>query len=89
MTGFQTQVNIDMNKPDATVDKPILLSVELANVDVAYQLAQFCRRSTYSLFFDMTEVHLPEGERQTRAYQMIAGIEAVQRALGEAGYNPR
>lgn len=70
-------------------DKPISLNVEIANDEVAIQLAQFCKRSTFSMFFEITEAHLPEVERKERAYQMIAGIEAVQRALSEAGISPR
>lgn len=56
---------------------------------VAMQLAQFCKRSTFDIFFDLTEAHLTYDERRTRAYQMIAGIEAVARSLSEAGYSPR
>lgn len=59
------------------------------NEDVAMQLAQFCKRSTFDQFYDLTEAHLPHEERQRRAYQMIGGIEAVQRALGESGFAPR
>jgi hypothetical protein len=62
-----------------------------ASVDpaVAMQLAQFCKRSTFDTFFDFTEAHLTYEERRTRAYQMIAGIEAVSRSLAESGYSPR
>ena len=42
--------------------------------EVAMQLAQFCKRSTFNKFYDLTEAHLPHDERQRRAYQMIAGI---------------
>lgn len=57
--------------------------------EVALQLAQFCKRSTFSEFYDLTEAHLSHDERTTRAYQMITGIDAVSRALAEAGYAPR
>jgi len=57
--------------------------------DVAYQLAQFAKRSTFNTFFEFTEAHLPDAERKQRAYQMIAGIEAIGAALAEAGYAPR
>lgn len=57
--------------------------------EVAHQLAQFCKRSTYSTFFEFTEPHLSNEERTSRAYQMISGIEAVAGALAEAGYAPR
>ncbi len=59
------------------------------NEDLAMQLAQFCKRSTFDQFYDLTEAHLPHEERQRRAYQMIGGIEAVQRALSECGFSPR
>jgi hypothetical protein len=59
------------------------------NEEVALQLAQFCKRSTFDQFFDLTEAHLDHEERTRRAYQMIAGIEAVQRALDQSGFAPR
>lgn len=57
--------------------------------DIAHQLAQFCKRSTFGDFYDHTEAYLPDDERKTRAYQMISGIEAVQRGLSECGFAPR
>jgi hypothetical protein len=57
--------------------------------DVAHQLAQFCKRSTFNDFLDHTEAHLPYDERQRLAYKMIAGIEAVQAGLRAAGFAPR
>lgn len=58
--------------------------------DVAWQLAQFCKRSTFSQFYDLTEAHLDDEERKRRAYQMISGIGAVQGALSDqAGVEPR
>jgi hypothetical protein len=57
--------------------------------EVAMQLAQFCKRSTFNEFYNLTEAHLPYDERQRRAYQMIAGSEAVQGALSEIGIAPR
>lgn len=67
----------------------ITISVEM-DEDVAYQLAQFCKRSTFSQFFDLTEAHEDHEVRQRRAYQMISGIEAVQAALAkQAGIAPR
>ena len=41
------------------------------------------------MFYDLTEAHLPANERQHLAYLMIGGIEAVQRALADAGHDPR
>lgn len=57
--------------------------------DIAWQLAQFCKRSTFDVFFDLTEQHLPYDERRERAYAMIAGIDKVAAALSEAGVAPR
>jgi hypothetical protein len=57
--------------------------------EVAWELAQFCKRSTFDTFYELTEAHLAHEERQRRAYLMISGIEAVQKALGDAGYAPR
>lgn len=68
---------------------PIVLTVEFSDKAVAYQLAQFCKRSTFDDFYNLTEAHLPHNERVARAYQMIAGIESVQRALAGAGFSPR
>jgi hypothetical protein len=68
--------------------KPVTISVQL-DEDVAHQLAQFCKRSTFDTFYSFTEAHLPHDERQQRAYQMIAGITLVQRALASAGHAPR
>lgn len=59
------------------------------NEDVALQLAQFCKRSTFDQFYDRTDAYVPPGERVNRAYQMRDGIEAVQRALSESGFSPR
>lgn len=67
----------------------VTFSVTVSDEDVAYQLAQFCKRSTFNDFYDYTEAHLDQDERKRRAYQMIAGIEAVQAGLREAGYAPR
>lgn len=57
--------------------------------DVAMQLAQFAKRSTFATFLDQTEAHLSDDERTSRAYKMIAGIEAVAAGLADAGYSPR
>ncbi len=57
--------------------------------EVARQLAQFCKRSTFDQFYQLTEAHLSREERTERAYQMIAGIDAVARALADVGLSPR
>jgi hypothetical protein len=59
------------------------------DAEAAYQLAQFCKRSHFSLFCELTEAHLPGDVRESRAYRMMSGIEAVQRGLAEAGFAPR
>lgn len=66
----------------------MIISVEL-DPDVAYQLAQFCKRSTFNMFLDSTEAHLTYEDRRTRAYQMIAGIEAIAAGLSRSGVSPR
>lgn len=68
-------------------DKTITLT--LANGDVAWQLAQFCKRVGYEAAYELTEAHLSPDERRERAYQMLAGIDAVSRGLAEAGIAPR
>jgi hypothetical protein len=57
--------------------------------EVAEQLAQFAKRATFVTFYEFTEAHLSHDERKERAYQMIAGIEAVGGALANAGHAPR
>lgn len=66
-----------------------ILTVDLANSEVATQLAQFCKRSTFNQFYELTEEYLSQEERKHRAYQMIAGIESLQKALAQAGFDPR
>lgn len=68
---------------------PITITAQLDDDDVAQQLAQFCKRSTFDTFYQFTEAHLPHEERRERAYQMIRGIERVQGALASAGFAPR
>jgi predicted transcriptional regulator len=67
---------------------PVTITVELDD-DVAAQLAQFCKRSTFDTFFDFTEAHLTYEERRERAYKMINGIERIQAALAKVGHAPR
>jgi hypothetical protein len=68
--------------------EPVTFTVTLDD-DSAWELAQFCKRSTFDTFFDFTEAHLSYDERRALAYRMIYGIEQVQRALAKAGYTPR
>jgi hypothetical protein len=67
----------------------VTFTVTVSDEDAAWQLAQFCKRSTYSDFYDHTEAHLDPEERKRRAYQMIHGIDAVTAGLREAGFSPR
>ncbi|MFM9928271.1 hypothetical protein VLK31_35250 [Variovorax sp. H27-G14] len=68
--------------------EPVTITATL-EPHVATQLAQFCKRSTFDIFFELTEAHLPHEERTARADQMIAGIGAVATALADAGTAPR
>jgi hypothetical protein len=69
--------------------RPITLAVDLRSAEIALQLAQFCKRSTFDTFFDMTEAHLSYDARMMQAYQAMNGIDAVSRALAAAGISPR
>lgn len=68
--------------------EPVTISATMDD-DVAWELAQFCKRSTFHTFYDFTEAHLSHDERTALAYRMIRGIEAVQHALAKQGYEPR
>lgn len=68
--------------------EPVTITATMDD-DCAWELAQFCKRSTFRTFYDFTEAHLPHEERTALAYRMIRGIEAVQRGLSKQGYNPR
>jgi len=71
------------------MDRQLLEITATMSSQQARQLAQFAKRSTFNMFYDLTEAHLPANERQHLAYLMIGGIEAVQRALADAGHDPR
>jgi hypothetical protein len=89
MSAFQTEVRRNMPTPaELAADAPVEISVSL-HPAVAHQLAQFAKRSTFNTFYEFTEAHLSDDERKQRAYQMIAGIDAVGAALAAAGYAPR
>lgn len=89
MNGFQKEIRRDVRTTaEIAAETPVEISVTLSPA-VAYQLAQFVKRSTFSTFYDFTEAHLSEDERTERANQMIAGIEAVGAALAKAGHAPR
>jgi len=57
--------------------------------EVAFQFAQFAKRSTLDTFAQFVEGHLSFEEAQQRAYQMQAGVMAVGKALADAGIAPR
>lgn len=89
MSEFQSEVRIaSRTTAEAVADTPVSITVEL-QPEVALQLAQFAKRSTFNTFYDFTEAHLPHEERQKRAYQMISGIDAIGAALAVTGYAPR
>jgi len=67
----------------------VQITVTLANPDQALQLAQFCKRVSYSAAHELTEAHLSEDERRTRAYLMLGGLDALARALADIGISPR
>lgn len=68
--------------------EPVTITATMDD-DCAWELAQFCKRSTFHTFYEFTEAHLSQDERTALAYRMIRGIEAVQRALADHGYAPR
>ena len=43
--------------------EPVTITATLSNQAVARQLAQFCKRSTFDTFYNMTEAHLSHDER--------------------------
>ena len=89
MNGFQTEVRTACRTTaEAAADTPVSITIEL-RPDVALQLAQFAKRSTFDTFYDFTEAHLPHDERQRCAYQMISGIESICAALAVNCYVPR
>lgn len=89
MNGIPTGAGQDGRSPAGnSSETPVDIMVTL-HPAVAYQLAQFAKRSTFDTFYDFTEAHLSNDERKQRAYQMIAGIEAVGAALAKIGYAPR
>ena len=59
------------------------------NKRVANDLAQFCKRSTFDTFFELTDAHLSHEERTEMAHRMISGIDAISRGLAEKGFAPR
>lgn len=69
-------------------DKQVTITASM-NADVAHQLAQFCKRVGFATAFDYTEAHLSQDERNTRAYQMLAGLDAVAAGLRDADFAPR
>jgi hypothetical protein len=69
-------------------EKTITITATMTE-EVAYQFAQFLKRSTFETFHDFTEAHLPKEERTKRTHLMILGVEAVQAGLKEAGFDPR
>lgn len=63
-------------------DQPLLLEVQLRDDEEAWQLAQYVKRVTFS---DIRARATSDDE----AYVMLAGIDAIRRALAEKGFAPR
>lgn len=70
------------------MSEPVRLTLDL-EPEVAWQLAQFCKRVGFSQAFDLTEAHLDREERNARAYQMLRGLDLVAGALRDQGVSPR
>jgi hypothetical protein len=79
-----TSSNTNSTQEAGTVTITIALSE-----DVAWQFAQFCKRSTFDMFYSLTEAHRSPAERTAHAYQMIGGIDACSAELARAGIDPR
>ena len=74
---------------NTTNDKQqVTITVRLEGA-VGYQLAQFCKRVGFATLFDYTEAHATQEERTTKAYQMLAGLDAVAAGLRDQGFRPR
>ena len=50
---------------------------------VAWELAQFIKRSTFTTCLDLTEAQLPHDERKRCAHLMITGAEAAMIEFGK------
>lgn len=87
-SGARNQPAVGATRKINMSENQVTITVEL-HPEVALQLAQFAKRSTFNTFYEFTEAHLPHDERQKRAYQMISGIEAIGAALAGTGYAPR
>lgn len=89
MSGIQTEVRMNLRSPEeVAAETPVEIGISL-HPDVANQVAQFAKRATFNTFYELTEAHLSDDERKKRAYQMIAGVEAVGAALARAVHAPR
>lgn len=71
------------------MSRSIVLKVELRDDATAMQLAQFIKRVSFSTLRELTEAHLPPQQRDERAYQMLAGLTAIETALRGEGFAPR
>lgn len=57
--------------------------------EVAYQFAQFLKRSYFDQYLACTDAYLDDEKRISQAYQMIAAGDIIRSALAEAGVDPR
>ena len=78
MSGFQTEVRRELRTPAEVAAEAVVTIVAGKHPDIALQLAQFAKRSTFDTFYQFTEAHLSDDERTAKAYQMIAGVDAIK-----------
>jgi len=72
-----------------THEKTLTLQLEpLCDFELC-QLAQFLKRVTFNTCLVHADGCDDKEARNDQAYAMIAGLEAVRRALAEHGYCPR
>ena len=55
----------------------------------AWNLAQFIKRLRFDQCYELTDSGYSRRDREAQAYEMLAAIDKVGRALKDAGYAPR
>ena len=55
----------------------------------AWNLAQFIKRLRFDQCYELTDSGYSRRYREAQAYEMLAAIDKVGRALKDAGYAPR
>ena len=81
----RTHRNSDME----TTEKSLTLQLDPLCEFELRQLAQFLKRVSFDACYRHTDGCADKDARNDQAYAMIAGLEAVRRALAEHGYCPR